>query len=97
MMIVLGTAGASAQTGSPSRGEALTRANCAACHAIGARGDSTKPGATPFRDIHRHYPVEQLAESLAEGISTGHEDMPEFQFEEAQIADIIAYLRTLER
>jgi mono/diheme cytochrome c family protein len=97
MMIVLGAAGASAQSASPSRGEALARANCAACHAIGARGDSATPGATPFRDIHRHYPVEQLAEALAEGISTGHEDMPEFQFEEAQIADIIAYLRTLER
>ena len=97
MMIALGPAGAAAQTTSPTRGEALARANCAGCHAIGRTGESATAGATPFRDLHRRYPVEQLAEALAEGIGTGHEAMPEFQMEEALIADLIAYLQTLER
>jgi len=97
MMFALGTAAALAQTGSPTRGEALVRDNCATCHAIGRTGPSATAGAIPFRDLHRRYPVEQLAEALAEGISTGHEAMPEFQLEEAQIEDVIAYLRTLEQ
>lgn len=97
MLCTLGPAGAMAQTASPTRGEALLRANCATCHAIGRTGQSATTGATPFRDLHRRYPVEHLGEALAEGIGTGHEAMPEFQLEEPQIADVIAYLRTLER
>lgn len=79
------------------RGHALARANCSRCHAIGMTGESRLPAAPPFRDLHRRYPVEQLAEAFAEGISTGHATMPEFQFTPAQINDLIAYLKTLER
>jgi mono/diheme cytochrome c family protein len=79
------------------RGQALARANCARCHAIGMSGESRLPAAPAFRDLHRRYPVEQLAEAFAEGISTGHAAMPEFQFTPAQINDLIAYLKTLER
>jgi cytochrome c len=83
--------------GSPARGEAFARAQCATCHAIGREGASPRPAAPPFRDLHRRYPVEQLAEALAEGISTGHEDMPEFQLDPPAIADLLAWLRRLER
>jgi hypothetical protein len=41
--------------------------------------------------------VSQLAESLAEGIVTAHPAMPEFRMTRSQIADFLAYLRTLER
>jgi cytochrome c len=83
--------------GVAARGEVLARDNCAACHAIGRTGPSARPDAPPFRDLHRRYPVEQLAEALAEGIGTGHEDMPEFQLDPPAIADFLAWLRTLER
>jgi uncharacterized protein (DUF433 family) len=43
------------------------------------------------------YPVEDLAEALAEGITTGHPTMPQFQLDPAQINDLIFYLHTLER
>jgi mono/diheme cytochrome c family protein len=43
------------------------------------------------------YPVEDLQESLAEGIMTGHPTMPEFRLEPDQINDVISYLKTLER
>jgi mono/diheme cytochrome c family protein len=36
-----------------------------------------------------------LEEALAEGIVTGHNEMPEFSFEPEQIASIVAYLQTL--
>jgi mono/diheme cytochrome c family protein len=86
-----------AQTGQAEAGRALAQANCARCHAIGTTGASPFAGAPAFRDIHRRYPVEQLAEALAEGIGTGHPAMPEFQLDPAQVADFLAYLKTLER
>lgn len=74
------------------QGRKLLEANCSRCHAVGAEGDSTFKEAPPFRDLHRKYPVTQLAESLAEGITTGHSAMPEFTFKPNEIDAIIAYL-----
>ena len=79
------------------RGRGLLQAHCAQCHAIGRLEASPLGIAPPFRELHKRYPVEDLAESLAEGIVTGHPTMPEFRFDPAQIGDVIAYLKTLER
>ena len=38
-----------------------------------------------------------LEEAFAEGIETGHQNMPQFRLERDQIGDVIAYLKTLER
>jgi cytochrome c len=46
--------------------------------------------------IARKYPIDGLAESLAEGISVGHPDMPEFVFEPDDIAAILAYLNSIQ-
>ncbi|MCP8937069.1 cytochrome c [Alsobacter sp. SYSU M60028] len=85
--------------GSAKRGEALAKANCASCHAIGRRGASPNPKSPPFRTLAEFYPVESLQEALAEGISVGHEglEMPEYQFTPAQIDDLTAYLKTVNR
>jgi hypothetical protein len=53
--------------------------------------------APPFRTLHKKYPVENLEEAMAEGISTGHPTMPEFRFDPGQISDFIAFLKSLER
>lgn len=82
--------------GSPQVGRRLVEAHCAGCHAVGRFGDSSLKIAPPFRTLHLKYPVESLAESLAEGITTGHPTMPEFRFAPDQIDHIIAYLKTLE-
>ena len=88
---------ADALSASEQRGLALLRANCSRCHAIGRTGNSPFEPAPPFRTLHRRYPVESLEEPLAEGIVTGHPEMPEFSFEPEQIGDVIAYLKSLER
>ena len=62
------------------RGELLLTRNCARCHAVGPTGASSHPAAPPFRTLSRKYKIEGLAEALAEGLSTGHPDMPEFVF-----------------
>lgn len=76
-------------------GQVFMEANCSGCHAIGPADTGPDPAAPPFRDIVRLYPPEDLAESLGEGIMTGHPDMPEFELTPKQIDGLIAYLDTL--
>jgi mono/diheme cytochrome c family protein len=78
------------------RGEELVSAQCARCHAIARSGESPHSAAPPFRTLSRRYPVDALAESLAEGLSVGHSDMPEFVFEADEIAAILAYLNSIQ-
>lgn len=77
-------------------GHALAQARCSACHAIGPTGASPHPDAPPMREFHQRYPVESLEEALGEGILVGHPDMPEFTLEAGEIADLIAWLKSLE-
>ena len=77
------------------KGKALLTKNCERCHALGPTGDSTHPQAPPFRQVVTRYPLDNLAEALAEGIVSGHPDMPEFEFSPTEIDGILAYLETL--
>jgi len=90
------TGSAVAQDGRVQRGLVFVQTNCAGCHAIGRTGVSPLAAAPPFRELHKRYPVENLAEAFAEGIVTGHPSMPEFRLDGAQIDDLLAYLRSLE-
>jgi mono/diheme cytochrome c family protein len=80
-----------------SRGEALIEANCARCHAVGKTDKSSHPDAPAFRILSQRYPLTDLEEAFAEGISTGHPDMPEWVASPDQIAAIIAYIESLQR
>ncbi|MEC9344026.1 MAG: cytochrome c [Pseudomonadota bacterium] len=79
-----------------AHGRQLVELNCAACHAIGTEGDSPHEDAPPFRVLGRRYPIEALEEAFVEGIETGHPDMPSFVAEPGQIADIIAYIESIQ-
>jgi len=79
------------------RGEALLSKNCARCHAVGASGASPHPEAPAFRILSGKYPIEGLAEALAEGLFVGHPDMPEFVFESADIRAILDYLQSIQQ
>ena len=69
---------------------------CSRCHATSAGQSSSHDEAPSLRRISRNYPVERLAEALAEGMMVGHPDMPVFEFEVGQIDQIIAYLNTIQ-
>jgi mono/diheme cytochrome c family protein len=81
---------------SEQRGKTFALTNCARCHAIDRASSSPLKIAPPFRTLHTRYPVETLAEALAEGIQTGHPTMPEFRLDPDQINDLLSYLKTLE-
>jgi cytochrome c len=88
---------AGAQSPAAQRGLFFVRTHCAQCHAIDRVSPSPITAAPPFRTLHRKYPVENLEEALAEGIVTGHPLMPEFHLDLGQVADVIAFFKSLEK
>ena len=52
--------------------------------------------APPFRTLGQRYPVDELEEALAEGIITGHPDMPEIAIDPAMIDNVIAWLTAIQ-
>ena len=77
-------------------GQTFVEKNCSRCHAVGIAGKSPHPDAPTFRSLSKRYPLTNLEESLAEGISTGHPDMPEFKVAPQQISEIIRYLNSIQ-
>ena len=96
VLISAGTALPQDKQALESRGEGVLTTNCSRCHAVGRTGDSTHPEAPPFRTLGQRYPIEVLAEALAEGLSSGHPDMPEFRFEVDDVDAILAYLNSFQ-
>jgi len=86
---------AAAQSSPTARGQAIAERLCARCHAIREQGASPMGLAPPFRDLPKRYPVENLAEALAEGIVTGHPAMPRFTFEPREIDALLTYIAGL--
>ena len=74
------------------KGEVLVRENCSRCHAIGKEGDSPHKEAPPFRTLAKNDPIEDLAE----GIVSGHPDMPIFLFGPHDVEAIIEYLQSIQ-
>ena len=87
---------AAAASPDEQRGKTFALNNCARCHSIDKVTQSPLKIAPPFRTLHTRYPIETIAEALAEGIVTGHPSMPQFQLDPDQIHDLLAYLKTLE-
>jgi cytochrome c len=78
-------------------GRAIAETRCARCHAIGMKGESPVAIAPPFRMLSQRYPVEHLAEAIAEGIVVGHPLMPEFTFDPPEIDALLTYIESLPR
>jgi cytochrome c len=78
-------------------GKSLLAKHCSRCHQIEATGSSKLAGAPPFLELMQRYQAEDLEESLAEGLASGHPTMPEFVFEPDEIAAIVAYFGSLKR
>jgi mono/diheme cytochrome c family protein len=79
-----------------AKGRELAEVNCSPCHQVAAEGESPLAAAPPFRELGRRYPVTDLEEALVEGITTAHPRMPEFAFEPADAAALIAYLQSIQ-
>tara|TARA_R110002110_G_scaffold58355_9_gene165906 strand:+ start:2987 stop:3331 length:345 start_codon:yes stop_codon:yes gene_type:complete len=77
-------------------GQTLAESRCAHCHAVGRDGKSPVAAAPAFRHLGRKWPVENLAEALAEGIVVGHPAMPAIAFSPTEIDDFLAWLQVIQ-
>jgi mono/diheme cytochrome c family protein len=82
--------------GDPVAGQAIAANECASCHAIDQFSASPNSAAAPFRTFGAKWPGEGLQKALVEQLSVGHAEMPEYVFEERQIADLIAFLLAIQ-
>ncbi len=78
------------------RGRQIAENLCLSCHAIDRDDVSELKEAPPFRTLGQSYDVETLAEALAEGIVTGHEEMPEISLEPDDISAFVDYLASIQ-
>jgi mono/diheme cytochrome c family protein len=78
------------------RGRALLQQNCGRCHAVSTNDASAHHLAPPLRTLGQRYAIDSLEEALAEGLVSGHPDMPEFTFEPDDVGVIIAYLKSIQ-
>lgn len=78
-----------------TKGRALATEKCARCHSIADSGTSPHAKAPPFREVVTRYPSEHLAEALAEGIVSGHPDMPVYVMSAEEIDQFLAFLDSL--
>ena len=94
--LFLATTATAQERADRDRGQILVQRFCAACHAVGATGASPNAAAPAFRELHRRYNIENLAEALAEGMLVGHPAMPEFEFQPQDVRAIVAYLKSIQ-
>ncbi len=80
-----------------ARGAGLLEKNCGSCHASGRTDVSRDKDAPAFRTLGQRYPIDSLEEALAEGMLSGHPDMPEFSFDADDVGAIIAYLKSIQQ
>lgn len=80
-----------------ARGEAVATSNCAACHAVGASGDSPAPEAPAFRRLEQEgFRTSTLENALLNGVSSGHPAMPNIKLSQRDTRALIAYLRSVQ-
>ena len=96
LALIAALAATAAQAASAGRGFRIAQRNCSLCHAIGPKGESRNPASPPFRTLGQRYPIEMLQEALAEGMLTGHPEMPQFRFAPNEIDDLIAYIKSVQ-
>lgn len=94
-IVVIASRSAAQDVGLAERGREIVARDCSRCHAIDTVGASPLPAAPAFRSLSAKYPLEHLAEALAEGIVAGHPDMPQRPFEPEDVAAILAHLSAI--
>jgi mono/diheme cytochrome c family protein len=88
--------------GNVERGQSIAEQTCLRCHTKFEGDPLPDPNVTnapALASFGQRWPLENLEEALAEGITVLHESvtMPEFSFTPETIADLLSYMETLTR
>ena len=96
LAVMLSGCAGGAQDAAVENGKLVATRQCSGCHAIGATGASPLPEAPVFRTILSRYRRDVLETELIQHMQVGHAAMPEFQFNPAATADLLAYLDSIQ-
>lgn len=80
---------------SVARGHAVAVHACSACHAVDPGGRSPRAGAAAFGSLEMRH-VAGLEGRVAEITRGGHYDMPALKLTAGEVADLTAYIESLE-
>lgn len=88
--------------GDVERGQSIAEQTCLQCHTKFEGDPLPDPNVTSapaLASFGQRWPLENLEEALAEGITVSHDNMtmPEFSFTPENIADLLSYMETLTR
>ena len=95
ILVLLSAGQSGASAADLEAGKALAEDMCARCHAIGPADTSPHKDAPPFRSLGKDWPIDSLAEALAEGIVVGHPDMPEITLDPPDIENLLGFMKTV--
>jgi len=93
LAVLLATGSPVAAAGSAAEGHLLARQWCSACHIVDAAQASGSADVPPFTEIAG---AETLtADNLAAFLANPHPVMPDMALTRDEIADLVAYIRSL--
>lgn len=78
------------------RGSDVAQHVCAGCHAVALEPASRAQDAPPFRVLSRLYSARSLETKLTSIVANGHFEMPRVSLTEDEVADVSAYIASLE-
>jgi mono/diheme cytochrome c family protein len=79
-----------------ARGAQVAQERCATCHAVALEAKSPNHDAPLFRVLSRLYSARDIETKLSAISEHGHFEMPALTLREDEIADVAAYIESLE-
>ena len=95
MATLTGSAGAQADSAGIRAGRQLADTQCAQCHGVDRKAQSTNPAAPAFEDI-ANLPG-MTATALMVALRTSHQSMPNIIVQGSDAENIVAYILSLKR
>lgn len=108
LMLLAAAAQAAQPSAAAAAGKRVAERSCAGCHAVSGRGPSPLPEAPPFTQLHLRYKTPRGLDDLLaggmlppdkpleEGRGLGHFRMTTIALDPDEVANLRAYLRSLE-
>lgn len=84
---------APARAADAAHGAVIAKRWCAACHVVAADQRSANADAPPFADVAVRQPDDK---AIAAFLTDPHPKMPDMSLTRQEIADIVAYIRSLD-
>lgn len=80
-----------------ANGRRIAERDCGGCHATGPRPHrGASPDAPAFARLGSRFDMESVTRALSQGMLTGHPRMPLIKLDADELADLTAYLKSIQ-